>query len=81
MPTLTLPLPEKTGGLWYIRVERLEKCDLCAPAHREVARYDAAVPRMGQWAYICETHAHTEHIRLGLGRGQLLLLSHEEVPD
>lgn len=82
MPTLTLPLPPKSESRpWYIRVERLQDCDLCPTGHKEKARYDALVPSLHTWAYICETHAHTMHIRLGMGRGQLLLLSGEALPD
>lgn len=77
MPILTLPLPPKTEGLWYIRVERLHTCDFCS----EKARFDAFVPWACTWAYICETHASVWGIRLGMGRGQLLLLSGEALPD
>lgn len=78
---LTLPLPPKTEGLWYIQVERLHNCDLCPKGHEEKARYDAFVPTFNTWAYICETHAHTHKVKLGMGRGQLLLLSQEALPD
>lgn len=78
MPTLTYPLRPKTEGLWFVRVERLQECNIC---RLHPARYDALVPEAHTWAYLCEECALTYRIVLGLGRGQVLLLSGEALPD
>lgn len=78
MPTLTLPLPPRGEGLWYIRVDRLHTCDIASCTMK--ARFDARLHPGTQWGYVCEVHAQRFKVTLGMGRGQLLLLPQEEVP-
>lgn len=78
MMTLQLPLRPREGGLWYTRVSEVHVCDM--PRCMAQARYDARLPS-GQWAWVCEQHALIYQVRLGLGRGQLLLSPDEEVPE
>jgi|Deesub1362B_J571_1020462.scaffolds.fasta_scaffold12872_2 hypothetical protein len=59
-------------GKTRVVVTELPKCDLC----EEVARYDAKLPG-GPWAYLCETHFFANGCKLGLGRGQRLVLQGE----
>jgi len=59
-------------GKTRVVVTELPKCDFCD----EKARYDAKLPS-GPWAYLCETHYFAHGCRLGLGKGQRLVLQGE----
>ena len=60
-------------------VQSLPKCSLCTLAGRPdvTARFDARLPLRGVWGYLCHTHAVTEMISLGTGKGQALVRSWE----
>lgn len=78
MPYQPKYIPPMGKGLRYIRVERLQQCqgDRCS----RDARFDAKTAR-GPWAYLCEQCAREEGVSIGLGRGQLLLVIGEALPD
>ena len=53
-----------------VEVLSLPKCDFCS----EQAHYDARIPAYATWGYVCETHFQQFECKLGLGRGQKLIL-------
>lgn len=44
------------------------KCDFCTME----AKYDARIPLLATWAYVCEVHFRQFECSLGTGKGQLL---------
>lgn len=62
--------PPEMPGAKVCLVFHPHTCDFClAPAI-----YDAKTAA-GPWAYLCDEHAETNQIRLGLGWGQRLRVS------
>lgn len=55
-----------------VEVDRIPPCDLCSDG--TPAQYDAKT-RSGPWGNLCDLHFRREGIGLGLGRGQMLVLS------
>lgn len=53
-----------------VKVNVLPACNFC----RFPARYDALVPALGKWAYMCTACGTSAGVRLGLGVGQELVL-------
>ncbi len=50
-----------------------EKCDLCKDKLIErPAVYDARIPGIGSWAFVCEECFKRYRCQLGLGKGQKL---------
>lgn len=78
MTAISTYIPPLGKGLRWVRVDTLHTCDI-RPC-QSLARFDASLPGLRTWGYICPDHARSMRIRLGLGAGQLLLLPDEEVP-
>lgn len=50
-----------------------EKCDLCGDhGIDKPAAYDARIPYIGSWAFLCEDCFKKHNCQLGIGRGQRL---------
>ena len=56
--------------LTSVELTQLPKCDLCD----ERAKYDAYIPTFATWGYVCETHFKQCDCKVGLGKGQELIL-------
>lgn len=54
-------------------VQRRPQCDFCG----KEAKYDVRVPMLGCWANVCEDHYEHFDCKLGLGKGQALILKEE----
>jgi hypothetical protein len=63
-------IPPIGSGTTEVQVEVLPHCDI---HHDRPARYDAYGHRIRTWAYLCESCAEVEAIRLGTGSGQRLV--------
>lgn len=53
-----------------VEVLQLPKCDFCD----ERAKYDARIPAFATWGYVCPTHFQQFDCKVGLGKGQRLVL-------
>lgn len=62
-----------------VKVSSLPDCQLCAHIAKHPAAYDASIPAVGSWAYVCEAAFVRLGCGLGTGRGQRLIL--QEVTD
>lgn len=64
-----------------VEVATLPSCNVCTLRTRKSvsARFDAYVPTVRSWAYVCPSCYLSEGCRIGLGAGQILFVASESV--
>jgi hypothetical protein len=81
MSGLVLDAPIVPVAGKVVEVATVPECNLCRfRAEKSVpSRFDAYVPTVGTWAYVCPSCYMSEGCRIGTGAGQVLFVANETV--